>query len=100
MSHDMLTPSTAETNRRARESAAVTDTSPPRAAQRLDRLPPTRWLKGIMVLLFLSWFIESYDVGLTGSVLPSLTQQFHLSTSMKTLLSLSANVGIVAGIVP
>jgi putative MFS transporter len=73
---------------------------PPRAAQRLDRLPPTRWLSGIMVLLFLSWFIESYDVGLTGAVLPSLTHQFHLSTSMKTLMSLSANVGIVAGIVP
>jgi MFS transporter, putative metabolite:H+ symporter len=72
----------------------------PRAAQRLDRLPPTRWLSGIMVLLFLSWFIESYDVGLTGSVLPSLTHQFHLSTSMKTLVSMSANVGIVAGILP
>jgi MFS transporter, putative metabolite:H+ symporter len=53
-----------------------------------------------MVLLFLSWFIESYDVGLTGSVLPSLTYQFHLSTSMKTLVSISANLGIVAGIVP
>ena len=74
--------------------------SAPRAGERLDRLPSTRWFTGIMVLLFLSWFVESYDVGLTGSVLPSLTHQFHLSTSMTTLVSISVNIGIVAGIVP
>lgn len=53
-----------------------------------------------MALLFLSWLIESYDVGLTGSVLPSLTQQFALSTSMKSFVAISANIGIVIGIVP
>ena len=72
----------------------------PRAAARLDRLPVTGWLGGIMALLFLSWLIESYDVGLTGSVLPSLTQQFDLSTGMRSFVAISANIGIVIGIVP
>jgi putative MFS transporter len=66
----------------------------------LDRLPASRWLAGVMGLLFLSWLIESYDIGLTGSVLPSLTQQFGLSTSMKSFVAIAANIGIVIGIVP
>ncbi len=53
-----------------------------------------------MGLLFLSWLIESYDIGLTGSVLPSLTQQFGLSTGMKSFVAVAANIGIVIGIVP
>jgi putative MFS transporter len=53
-----------------------------------------------MGLLFLSWLIESYDIGLTGSVLPSLTQQFSLSTGMKSFVAIAANIGIVIGIVP
>lgn len=72
----------------------------PRAAARLDRLPASKWLAGIMGLLFLSWLIESYDIGLTGSVLPSLTQQFGLSTGMKSFVAVAANIGIVIGIVP
>ena len=72
----------------------------PRAAARLDRLPPSRWLAGVMGILFLSWLVESYDIGLTGSVLPSLTQQFALSTSMKSFVAIAANIGIVIGIVP
>ena len=75
-------------------------TNRPRAAARLDRLPPSRWLAGVMGLLFLNWLIESYDIGLTGSVLPSLTQQFALSTSMKSFVAIAANIGIVIGIVP
>jgi putative MFS transporter len=72
----------------------------PRAAARLDRLPASRWLASIMGLLFLSWLIESYDIGLTGAVLPSLTQQFALSTAMKSFVAIAANIGIVIGIVP
>ncbi|MHB1209819.1 MAG: MFS transporter [Acidimicrobiales bacterium] len=77
-----------------------TDGARPRAAERLDRLPVSGWLGAIMALLFLSWLIESYDVGLTGAVLPSLTHQFSLSTGMKSLVAISANIGIVIGIVP
>jgi putative MFS transporter len=84
------------------EIMAVTTASPGAvpAADRLDRLPAGPWLRRIMVVLFLSWLIESYDIGLTGSVLPSLTHQFHLGTGMKSLMSISANIGIVTGIVP
>jgi putative MFS transporter len=67
---------------------------------RLDRLPPNNWLRGILVLLFLSWFVEAYDIGLTGSVLPSLTHQYALTTTMKVFVSICANIGIVVGIVP
>jgi MFS transporter, putative metabolite:H+ symporter len=79
---------------------AIPGTARPQAAARLDRLPANRWLGAIMGLLFLSWLIESYDIGLTGSVLPSLTQQFALSTGMKSFVAVAANIGIVIGIVP
>ena len=71
-----------------------------RAADRLDRLPVSRWLTGVMAVLFLGWLVESYDIGLTGSVLPSLTSVYHLSTGMKSLASISASAGVVIGIVP
>src|SRR5579875_3147597 len=70
------------------------------AAERLDRLPSSRWLKGIMAILFLGWLVESYDVGLTGSVLPSLTHVYHLGTGLTSLVAISSSVGIVLGIGP
>jgi putative MFS transporter len=70
------------------------------AAERLDRLPVSRWLTGVMAVLFLGWLVESYDIGLTGSVLPSLTSVYHLSTGMKSLVSISSAAGVVIGIVP
>lgn len=71
-----------------------------RAAERLDRLPVSRWLTGVMAVLFLGWLVESYDIGLSGSVLPSLTSIYHLSTGMKTLTSISSSAGVVIGIAP
>jgi MFS transporter, putative metabolite:H+ symporter len=70
------------------------------AAERLDRLPPSRWLKKVMAILFLGWLVESYDVGLTGSVLPSLSSVYHLSTGLESLVAISAAAGIVLGIGP
>ncbi|HVT68874.1 MAG TPA: MFS transporter, partial [Trebonia sp.] len=71
-----------------------------RAAERLDRLPVSRWLTGVMAVLFLGWLVESYDIGLTGSVLPALTSVYHLSTGMKSLTSISSSAGVVIGIAP
>jgi putative MFS transporter len=71
-----------------------------RAAERLDRLPVSRWLTGVMAVLFLGWLVESYDIGLTGSVLPSLVGVYHLSTGMKSLVSISSSAGVVLGIAP
>jgi len=53
-----------------------------------------------MAILFLGWLVESYDIGLTGSVLPSLTAVYHLSTGMKSAVSVSSAAGVVLGIVP
>ncbi|MBO0851527.1 MAG: MFS transporter, partial [Pseudonocardia sp.] len=71
-----------------------------RAADRLDRLPPSRWLVGVMAILFLGWLLESYDIGLTGSVLPSLTHVYHLGAGAESLVAIASTVGIVLGIVP
>jgi MFS transporter, putative metabolite:H+ symporter len=78
----------------------VTPATPVRAGERLDRLPVSRWLTGVMAILFLGWLVESYDIGLTGSVLPSLTAVYHLGTGLKTVVSISAAAGIVLGIAP
>jgi putative MFS transporter len=80
--------------RRATPAARV------RAGERLDRLPASRWLKGVMAILFLGWLVESYDIGLTGSVLPSLTGIYHLSTGLKSVVAISSAAGIVLGIAP
>jgi MFS transporter, putative metabolite:H+ symporter len=82
----------------AGQRTAVTGSA--RAAERLDRLPVSRWLTGVMAVLFLGWLVESYDIGLTGSVLPALTGVYHLSTGMKSLTSISSSAGVVIGIAP
>jgi MFS transporter, putative metabolite:H+ symporter len=79
---------------------AIAERRPVHAAQRLDRLPVSRWLTGVMAILFLGWLVESYDIGLTGSVLPSLTALYHLNTGLKSAVSISSSAGVVLGIVP
>ena len=81
-------------------AARLPDARPPHAAARLDRLPPSRWLTGVMAVLFLGWLVESYDIGLTGSVLPSLSHLYHLGTGQKSLLATASTIGIVTGIIP
>lgn len=84
----------------APDNQAVEVAQSVQAAQRLDRLPASRWLTSVMAILFLGWLVESYDIGLTGSVLPSLTAIYHLSTGLKSLVSISSSAGVVLGIVP
>jgi putative MFS transporter len=74
--------------------------APVHAAERLDRLPASRWLARVMAILFLGWLVEAYDIGLTGSVLPSLSTVYHLSTGLKSLVAVSSAAGIVLGIGP
>ncbi|MGC8512139.1 MAG: MFS transporter [Acidimicrobiales bacterium] len=81
-------------------SRATRVAGPVRAAERLDRLPDSRWLRTVMVVLFLSWLAESYDIGLIGSVLPSLSHLYHLSTGSKSLVATASTIGIVIGIAP
>src|ERR1700721_2081707 len=84
----------------APDNQAVEVAQSVQAAQRLDRLPASRWLTSVMAILFLGWLVESYDIGLTGSVLPSLTAIYHLGTGLKSLVSISSSAGVVLGIVP
>jgi MFS transporter, putative metabolite:H+ symporter len=53
-----------------------------------------------MLVLFLGWLVESYDIGLGGSVLPSLTHLYHLGTGLESVVSISSAAGIDLGIVP
>src|ERR1035437_8143929 len=93
-------PPTAGTSPPDRTNDNANNAKRPRAAARVDRLPASRGLSSTMGLLFLSWLIESSDIGLPGAVLPSLTQQFALSTAMKSFVAIAANICIVIGIVP
>ena len=43
---------------------------------RIDRLPVSREIWGIMLLAGVAWLVESYDVGVIGSMLPSLQRNF------------------------
>src|ERR1700759_5642640 len=86
---------------RARHPTATQERPvPARAAARLDRMPVSRWLTKVMVVLFLGWLVESYDIGLTGSGVPSLTHLYHLGTGLETVVSISSSAGVVLGIVP
>lgn len=70
------------------------------ASARLDRLPTSRWLVRTMFVLFLGWLLESYDIGLIGNVLPSLTKIYHISAGEKSLIATASTFGIVVGIIP
>ncbi|MHB1711452.1 MAG: MFS transporter, partial [Acidimicrobiales bacterium] len=70
------------------------------SAARLDRLPVSRWLLRTMIILFLGWLVESYDIGLIGNVLPSLTKIYHLGSGEKSLIATASTIGIVLGIIP
>jgi putative MFS transporter len=67
---------------------------------RIDRLPVSREIWGIMLLAGVAWLVESYDVGVIGSVLPSLQSEFHLGTFSVGLLAIASTPGIVISVIP
>jgi len=71
-----------------------------RTAERLDRLPVSPWLIRLIAILFLGWLVESYDIGLIGNVLPSLSHIYHLGTGEKSFIATASTIGIVIGILP
>ena len=68
--------------------------------ERVDRLPLSREIWRILLLAGVAWLIESYDIGLIGSVLPSLKEQYQLSEFSSGLLAIVSTLGIVIAIVP
>src|SRR5256714_3420326 len=67
---------------------------------RIDRLPVSRELWRIMLLAGVAWLVESYDVGVIGSVLPSLVKEFHLGAISLGLLAIASTLGIVIAVIP
>ena len=67
---------------------------------RIDRLPLSREIWGIMLLAGVAWLVESYDVGVIGSVLPSLQKEFQLGAFSVGLLAIASTLGIVIGVIP
>lgn len=70
------------------------------SAERLDRLPTSPWHVRTVGLLFLAWLVESYDIGLIGNVLPSLSATYHFTAADKSLVAIASTIGIVVGILP
>src|SRR5262252_7579701 len=60
---------------------------------RLDRVPITRSIIGIGALLTLAWMIESFDIGIVGSVILALKTTWKLGPA-----ETSGTVGIVLGL--
>jgi len=48
-----------------------------------------------MLLAGVAWLVESYDVGVIGSVLPSLQKEFQLGALSVGLLAIASTLGIV-----
>lgn len=69
-------------------------------AERIDRLPVSREIWRIMLLAGIAWLVESYDIGIMGNVLPSLTKQFQLGAFAVGVLAIASTLGIVVAIIP
>ncbi len=67
---------------------------------RIDRLPVSREIWGIMLLAGVAWLVESYDVGVIGNVLPSLQSEFQLGAFSVGLLAIASTLGIVISVIP
>lgn len=76
------------------------DADGPAISARIDRLPVSREIWGIMLLAGVAWLVESYDVGVIGSVLPSLQKEFQLGAFSVGLLAIASTLGIVIGVIP
>jgi putative MFS transporter len=65
--------------------------------ERLDRVPITRSIIAIGMLLTLAWMVESFDIGIVGSVILALTATWKLGPADIGLLGTSGTIGIVLG---
>lgn len=65
---------------------------------RLDRLPVTRTIALTVILLVFAWIVESFDIGIIGTVTAILRRLWTLSPSQVGLLGTSSTVGVVIGL--
>jgi len=69
-------------------------------AARIDRLPISREIWGIMLLAGVAWLAESYDIGVVSSALPSLEKEYALDAFGVGVLAVASTLGIVAAVIP
>ncbi|MGC8487881.1 MAG: MFS transporter, partial [Clostridia bacterium] len=69
-------------------------------AERLERLPMSRYVWLLVFLAGGAWFVESLDVGASGVVLPVLKTLWHLTPSQAGLLAVASTAGVVVGLPP
>lgn len=67
---------------------------------RLDRMPMTKTIWGILILLVLGWLVESFDIGVVGTIILDLKKIWHLTPSSVGLLGISSTLGVVVGLIP
>ncbi|MEB3100967.1 MFS transporter [Ferviditalea candida] len=67
---------------------------------RLDRIPVTKSIVGIMFLLILAWIFESFDIGMAGTLIVSLKKAWNLTGVEVGLFGVSPTIGIVLGLIP
>jgi MFS transporter, putative metabolite:H+ symporter len=66
-----------------------------KVAERLERLPFTKWHWGIIGIALLIWLTEAIDIGLTGATIPSLKSYFHLVGAEIGAIASLSTLGII-----
>ena len=64
---------------------------------RLDRIPLTRSMWAVIVLIMAVWIVESFDQGIIGTTVLTLTKLLQLTPSQVGLYAISSVVGVAFG---
>ncbi|WP_029422712.1 MFS transporter [Alicyclobacillus macrosporangiidus] len=67
---------------------------------RLERIPLTKTVIGIVALLSFVWLAEAFDVGIVGPVMTTLEKSWGLDDGQAGLLGAASTLGIVLGMIP
>ena len=84
--------------RAAQAPAAATRLSAGEISARLDRLPPTRTVWKLVVLLSLGFFFELYDLLYTGYVAPGLVKSGILTPTTSGLFGMTGVASFIAAL--
>ncbi|WAH37604.1 MFS transporter [Alicyclobacillus dauci] len=67
---------------------------------RLDRVPVTKTVIQIIILLSFVWLAEAFDIGIVGPVLSTLEKTWTLTSWQIGLLAVASTLGVVIGMIP
>lgn len=73
------------------------ETNRVRIAWRQERLPSSRYLTGVCMILIFVYFFEAVDNGAIGYFLPYFSKEFNLDKTSLGFLGTMSNVGIMLG---